>query len=272
MAAESIQQPSTSRNTEETFISESSNTSSESERDYEDVYNTQRNVLSRDEKTSSIIEHETIWELGQVRIDLYKDIKLKSKLNVGDVAAMNELDFWLTMFPGENIDFFLEATNSDLMREVTKTCSKTDFFKVIGLIYAMSTFVLPNRRDYWSTKENNSLFPPPAFGVRFGMGYHRFERILQAFCFVPEDTADTDKWKRIRPFVNMLQTKWNDTFSPDYKVCIDESMFSWYGRGNHHPEGLPAVIKITRKLKGVGCECKTLADVQTNIMIRLEIN
>lgn len=42
--------------------------------------------------------------------------------------------------------------------------------------------------------------------------------------------------------------------------------------GSYDPDGMPSVIKIKRKPKGVGCECKTLADAQSTIMVRLEIN
>lgn len=56
-------------------------------------------------------------------------------------------------------------------------------------------------------------------------------------------------------------------------MCADESMFAWYGRGNYDAEnGMPAVMKIKRKPKGIGCEAKTLADADSNIMIRIKLN
>ena len=48
-------------------------------------------------------------------------------------------------------------------------------------------------------------------------------------------------------------------------------MFAWYGKGDR-PGGLPRVIKIKRKPKGVGCEAKTIADALSGIMIGIELN
>ena len=47
---------------------------------------------------------------------------------------------------------------------------------------------------------------------------------------------------------------------PGYKITDDESLFSWYGKGDCSG-GMPRVIKNRRKLEGIGCEAKTVADV-----------
>jgi hypothetical protein len=76
-----------------------------------------------------------------------------------------------------------------------------------------------------------------------------------------------------RPFFDVTTAKWRGIFTPGYKLTIDESMFAWYGKGLHNEkDGLPAVIKIKRKPKGIGRECKTLADVQSGVMIPIENN
>jgi hypothetical protein len=68
------------------------------------------------------------------------------------------------------------------------------------------------------------------------------------------------------PFFDMTTAKWRGIFTPGYKLTIDESMFAWYGKGLHNEkDGLPAVIKIKRKPKSIGRECKTLADVQFGV-------
>lgn len=183
---------------------------------------------------------------------------------------MNELEMWLLFFPYEETDSILDACNAKVDAE-TKQISKAEFFKVIGLLYAMSTNILHTRREYWSAKTENQIFPSPSFGKRFGMGYHRFEFILNNLAFSTDDDND-DRWKPIKDFINMIHVKLNDVFRPGYKLCADESMFAWYGRGNFDENGMPAVIKIKRKPKGIGCEAKTLADADSNIMIRIELN
>lgn len=126
------------------------------------------------------------------------------------------------------------------------------------------------RRSYWSTM--SGLFPARAFGTRFGLGLHRFEEILNCMSFSIWSDINEDKWSQVRPFFDMTISKY-DVFTPGYKLTVVESMFAWYGKGFYKKDGgMPAVIKIERKPKGVGCECKTIADVVSGKMIGLEIN
>ena len=69
----------------------------------------------------------------------------------------------------------------------------------------------------------------------------------------------------------MCASKWSEVITPGYKITVDESLFAWYGRGGDLG-GMPAVMKIKGKPKEVGCEVKTLADVQSGVMINQEIN
>ncbi|CAG4980648.1 unnamed protein product [Parnassius apollo] len=68
-----------------------------------------------------------------------------------------------------------------------------------------------------------------------------------------------------------MNDKLKDIIHPGAKISIDESMFAWYERGAYVKDGMPAVMTIKRKPKGVGCEVKTACDSNTNIMMRLEI-
>lgn len=136
----------------------------------------------------------------------------------------------------------------------------------------MSVNVLGVRREYWSI-DNNRLFPAAAFGVRFGMGLHRFEEILMAMAFaMPEERETGDKWFQVRPLIEMTVQHWRQNFSPGFKLTVDESMFAWYGKDSYYEDGMPAVMKIKRKPKGVGCEVKTICDSTSRIMIGMEIN
>ena len=49
-------------------------------------------------------------------------------------------------------------------------------------------------------------------------------------------------------------------------------MFSQYGQDWKSPNGMPAVMKIKRKSKGVGCEIKNLANSASRIIFRTEVN
>lgn len=218
--------------------------------------------------------HDTLWKFKTpVLIDACKEAKYKPHLNHRHIEAMSEIDMWMCFFPCEEIDFILQCTNKNL-RNKRRIITKAEFYKAIGFVYAMTVSNFRTRRTYWSTE--SGLFPAPAFGKRFGMGINRFEEILScmAFSMIDEDDElEEDKWSLVRPFYQMSVNKWQDVFTPGYKITVDESMFAWYGKGLHgEKDGMPSVIKIARKPKGVGCECKTVADVQSGVMIGLEIN
>lgn len=259
--------------------SESSSSSSDSETEHEislnrSDCNRHDITTSRDNQndcSDSVIAHETSWFFGRgVLIDFFKDSKYNPRLHIQDPKSLSELDFWLLFFPSNDINHILACTNAHL-REKRKQVSKHAFYKVIGLLYAMSLNVLGVRRDYWS--QNDGLYPAPSFGDRFGMGLHRFEEILMSMAFaMPDQRENGDRWYQVRPLLEMTVSQWREVFSPGFKLTVDESMFAWYGKGNNDPDGMPAVIKIKRKPKGVGCEVKTICDSVSKIMIGMEIN
>ena len=104
------------------------------------------------------------------------------------------------------------------------------------------------------------------------MGANCFEEILAAMHFRPPVSGDTRRgWKIVSPLIDMCNLKWQTSIRPGHKLTVDESMFAWYGRGGDIG-GMPTVIKIKRKPKGVGCEIKSVAYASTNIMLAIEIN
>ncbi|KAG8302911.1 hypothetical protein J6590_020665 [Homalodisca vitripennis] len=227
--------------------------------DAEEIYNNSNLVLVND----------TEWDIGKhVNIDQFKDHQYKPRFHLlntnREILSLNEMDFWLIFSPIDDINHILVCSNAHL-RDRRKPISRHEFFKSIGILYAMSINMLAVRRNYWST-ETDGLFPASAFGSRF-------EEILMAMAFaMPEDKRNGDRWHQVRPLINMSVTHWRQSFSPGFKLTVDESMFAWYGKGNYRENGMPAVMKIKRKPKGVVCEVKTICDSTSRIMIGLEIN
>lgn len=213
--------------------------------------------------------HDLEWTVSDISIDNYKDTSYKAKLiNADSLHTMTELDAWLLFFPHEEMDEILRCTNSHL-RDKRKAVTREEFYKVIGLLYLMTLGpVRCQRRDHWSLVEG--IFPAPAFGRRYGMGANRFEEIVSAMHFGPR-SENQQSWQVVSPLIAMCNAKWQSSIRPGYKLTVDESMFAWYGRGGSIG-GMPTVIKIKRKPKGVGCEIKSIADASTNIMLGMEIN
>ncbi|KAJ3659781.1 hypothetical protein Zmor_011453 [Zophobas morio] len=251
--------PSRSRRYELSDTSDSSSSSSSSD---EDDLPTQNDT---------ILAHSTKWTFTEnIENDEYKEGYYKPKLTTTDMMNMSELDYFELFFPTEKLNLILRYTNLKLAQG-RKPISRQELYKFIGMLLAMSVNTLTPRRKYWKNTDTG-VFPPAAFGKRFGLGLHRFEEIMHALSFAnPDEDVGDDKWFQPRALVNFLNEKWPSIMTAGYKLTCDESMFSWYGKGAHQ-NGMPAVIKIKRKPKGVGCEMKTLADAQTRIMLQMEIN
>ena len=60
-------------------------------------------------------------------------------------------------------------------------------------------------------------------------------------------------------------------YHPSYSICVDESMFRWYGIVGHQINvGLPQYIEIDRKPEN-GCEIQNADDVVSGIMVKLKL-
>ena len=131
--------------------------------------------------------------------DVFQAAKSKSVFHVRDPQSMIVLDCWHKYFSENKLPHILRCTNA-AMPEKSKEITRGEIMKVFGFLYAMTTVNMSNRRSYWNTEPG--LFPAPAFGDRFEMGFHRFEEILKAMRFFDEEEEDEqDKWKADRRFV-----------------------------------------------------------------------
>ncbi|KAG8246074.1 hypothetical protein J6590_093058 [Homalodisca vitripennis] len=238
--------------------SSSSSSSDESNDEDEDLDSGSKNIIDLPADAEEIYNNSNLvlvidaeWGFGKhVNIDQFKDHQYKPRVHLlntnREILSINEIDFWLMFFPTDDINHILVCSNAHL-RDRRKPISRHEFFKSIGMLYAMSINMLGVPRNYWST-ETDGLFPAPAFGSRFGISLHRFEEILMAMAFaMPEDKRNGDRWYQVRPLINIV-------FPQVSKLTVDESTFAWYGKGNYRENGMPAVMKIKRKPKGVGCE------------------
>jgi hypothetical protein len=81
-----------------------------------------------------------------------------------------------------------------------------------------------------------------------------------------------DPWLPVRGLIEHFNLRRQEVLRPGEKVTVDECMSSWRGKEFYESAfAMPHKTKIMRKPKGVGCEIKSAADVDTGIMIRLEI-
>jgi hypothetical protein len=112
------------------------------------------------------------------------------------------------------------------------------------------------------------------YGERFKMTLHEYKNIkqyLQLSEFTPEQLRQ-DPWIPISPFVEAFNDRRNTIIKPGSELIVDESMSWWTGKdGEIYHGGMPHKSYVKRKPKPNGCEIKSCADVETGVMLRLEI-
>ncbi len=66
-------------------------------------------------------------------------------------------------------------------------------------------------------------------------------------------TAEQYRWKLVDSFVSEFNEHRASTVSPSERICVDESISRWYGKGGHWiNHGLPMYVAIDRKPEN-GC-------------------
>eukprot|EP00731_Ephydatia_muelleri_P022143 Em0014g734a len=78
-------------------------------------------------------------------------------------------------------------------------------------------------------------------------------------------------WDAVRGLISAFNTTRMQNVKPGTEVVMDESMGKWIPMFEGTPEGVPHLTKIIRKQCGVGIEYKDVADVNTGIILFLEI-
>ena len=159
-------------------------------------------------------------------------------------------------------------TSAKLINRRLPPMDKKEFLKWMGVLLA-TTFARGSKlSDLW-TEKDVGFFPPARTGERHGIGRNRWNNIKSCLTLTPPgETAD--RW-----LCQWLIDEWNDwmvqCFTPGFKICVDESMFEWRGRGDYDTRGLPHVSKISRKPTGVGLELKNALCVLSGVMLRYEM-
>jgi hypothetical protein len=84
-------------------------------------------------------------------------------------------------------------------------------------------------------------------------------------------TAEQYRWKLVDGFVSEFNEHRASTVSPSERICVDESISRWYGKGGHWiNHGLPMYVAIDRKPEN-GCEIQCASCGASGIMLRLKL-
>lgn len=166
----------------------------------------------------------------------------KSEINVpANKHLEKEIDFFNLFFDDGLIDLISKETN-DFSKSIfdpnisqagpsSQSPSSSSFSETNGdeirvffaLIMLMSIIKKPTIQMYFST---DPIFATPFFNSV--MSRNRFKDILRCLHFTSE--VGTNKLLKIRPIVSSIIRKFQDLYTPDREICIDESLFAWKGR------------------------------------------
>ena len=99
----------------------------------------------------------------------------------------------------------------------------------VGLRTLMGVQPRPTYRHYWST---NPLVNAPVFNET--MSRDRYDQLTSNLHFTDNEdpAAAEDRLWKLRPVIDMLGRTFKQTFIPERKIAIDESL--WAYRGRHH--------------------------------------
>ena len=171
------------------------------------------------------------------------------------------LDFFIQFIPCDYIkDTLIPATNAYAQNQ---TCDWQDitfeeFIHVLGILYSMEVYRLPERRMYWSV-EDVVLYKALNYG-RF-IGLTRIEKILHFLQF----SHNEDKDEQILELICAVNAQFKEGLTAGDVLVIDESMVKSFHRN------LKGKMKIIRKPCPIGNEYKTLCDGRSYVVLHIEL-
>ncbi|KAG4067093.1 hypothetical protein HA402_000084 [Bradysia odoriphaga] len=168
----------------------------------------------------------------------FDDASSGVKIDVNEESSPR--DIFDKIFSKDIVDTLINATNnygktllsSDVSttgkrkgkRRKFRELDKDEFGRFIGLCLLQGQTRSPTIRKLFS---KDPLYYHPIFGVT--MSGRRFQQILRCFtCELVEDSED--KLTKIRPLVNMVRKSFQEAFSPNKNLSLDESLLLFRGR------------------------------------------
>ena len=190
---------------------------------------------------------------------------------------MSRLDYFLLMFPPQQMLAIVRLTNNNLREKNIPLTSNGEILRYFGVCILATRYQFASRRDLWSTSSRYKYQYAPSFG-KTGMPRNRFDILWQhiQFCEQPKERPEgmshaVHRWLLVDGFVNIFNEYRDSMMSPAELICVDESMSRWYGNGGEWINcGLPMYVAIDRKPEN-GAEIQDASCGVSGIMIRLKV-
>lgn len=158
------------------------------------------------------------------------------------LVSNTPFEFYSLFLDDEILDLIISETNryaeqriiSGILKESVPRylqswydTTKDEILTFLGIVLWMGLDQKPKLRNYWSTN------PMYKCELSKAMSRNRFEAILSCLHVANNETAVlTDRLAKLKPLIDALTNKFQNTVHPDEDVCIDESMIPFRGRVN----------------------------------------
>ena len=195
----------------------------------------------------------------------------------GPLASTSRLDYFLELFPPQQVLLMIRLTNTNLQKARQKELTKGELVRFFGVLINATRFKFGARRDLWSNTAPTKYIPAPSFG-KTGMTRARFDISGQHLQWSeqpqerpPSMSIHEYRWRLVDDHVDNFNDHRARNFVPIHRICVDESISRWYGQGgswiNHD---LPHYVDIDRKPES-GAEIQNAACGTSGVMIHLKL-
>ena len=162
---------------------------------------------------------------------------LSNSINI--TAETSPIDFFKLLLTEEIVELMVTETNRYADQFLEKTALKPksraqnwqpttvpEMNRFLGLIFLMGYVTKPRIEDYWSTDKNIAT---PVFNE--SMTRDRFELLLKFWHFSNnEEIPENDRLFKLGHICELLLGRFQDVYTMERDVSIDESMVLWRGR------------------------------------------
>jgi len=176
---------------------------------------------------------------------------------VGFGRTRTSLDYFLAVFPQEQLKLTTELTSAALVSQRLRPTSAGEVLKFFGILIIATRFQFRSRADLLATAPRSKHMPAPAFGERTGISRHRFDTMWSAPRSSRQQTGgpstedasgERSRWAPINDFISSINNQMAAHVTPGDTICVDESMVKWYGLGGAWISiELPMYVSIDRK-------------------------
>ncbi|CAG8620147.1 2259_t:CDS:1 [Ambispora leptoticha] len=238
--------------------------SSDSDRDSDCGQNEDGEAVSLNDANS------TLWANKIITIDSRQVSYSYSStpvVHIGDITNVMPRQFFEHFMPVDFINSVVIPSTNRCARECERgwhDLTWMEFMKFIGILTIMTYIKCADICDYWSNKQDTKRIL-----LTFGqyMPHQRFRKIIKYLKLTDDVSEDNDDpFYFARQFHDAFNENLKMAVSPSTYLCIDESMCQWMGKVDKGP----FQQKIPRKPHLIGCEFKTIADAQVNLLLRLD--